>query len=84
MFPNIVFSNTVSIFWICVVWSGAEVRQSCRTRKIMRIEYLLATITFDKAENETFKVVLLYMYMLEDFFRLASCNMEGYKHTSLL
>ena len=39
-----------------LVRSGAKVWQSCRSRKILKNDYLLAKIGFDTAENEPSKV----------------------------
>ena len=35
-----------------LVWSGANVRKSCRSRKMLEKEYLVAKIGFDPAESE--------------------------------
>ena len=47
------FSRFLTKNW---VWSGAKVCQSCRSRKMLQNEYLLAKFGFDTAENEPLKV----------------------------
>ena len=51
------FAKSVHDFWPKNwVWSGAKVCQSCRSRKMLQNEYLLAKFGFDTAENEPLKV----------------------------
>ena len=33
------------------VWNDAKVRKSCRSRKMLQIDYALATFGFDTADN---------------------------------
>ena len=47
------FDEFLRRFW---VWSGAKVCKSCRSRKMLKNEYLVAKIGFDTEENEPSKV----------------------------
>ena len=55
------FHFILAKFWtrfLLEIWdlSGAKVYTSCRSRKMLKNEYLLAKIGFDTAENEPLKV----------------------------
>ena len=41
------------------VWSNAEMRRSWRSQRMLKIEYVVAIIGFDTAENEPSKDILL-------------------------
>ena len=43
----------------CLVWSGAEVRKSCRSQACCK-QFFLQKIGFEKAENEPSKVIFWY------------------------
>ena len=63
------------------VRSGAKACGSCRTRKMLSNEYLLAKIGFDTAENEPSKVsYFLLLLDLDSFFIEPSLDFVSYSH----
>lgn len=47
------------------VWSGAEMRRSWRSQRMLKIEYVVAIIGFDTAENEPSKATCLPFLILQ-------------------
>ena len=47
------------------VWSGAEMRRSWRSQRMLKIEYVVAIIGFDTAENEPSKATCLPFHILQ-------------------